>query len=533
MAIYKVTDPSTGKTISLEGNSPPTETELEDIFSNLNSGSSSQKQTEGSYFGDAGRSAVKELKMMATGLPKFANEMLNAVNTPTNAVSYPFDRMAGVQHNDTRLMRGIDTGMGIPKMIGEGIVDTGKTIAHPIDSFRNKPINTVLTAASIVAPFLKGPSTAANVASKAATASEAGLMQKAFAKSSQVAFGTPEEAVLARLKNPNAVKTAFSHPELADQMVNSVKNFKETLSGLAEDAHKTLRSSPYLEDGAIPKDQVLKAVKSAKNDIGGAWTADSKAAVGAIRSTLDTFKQKLKSTVSESQVKDLIKDLDNNINWGNPAATKSNEALIGIRTRLDKILKNQNSDYESAMVPVDEATRVFNKVQDTFGVKYETARGFYATDSTVNKIKRALKEDKLGTQGVLSRFEKITGEDWQTKIKNANALEAFNTPGKSFGSTRSNTMGVIGEAAGNAVGLPPFIGAGMGAVTGAFQNFYGPQISARIIDVLADPKMARYATTIQNASTKGAQNAVATHALLMETDPTYAKAMRGKSVPVK
>jgi len=36
MPTYKVTDPSTGKTLRLTGDSPPSETELNQIFSSIN-----------------------------------------------------------------------------------------------------------------------------------------------------------------------------------------------------------------------------------------------------------------------------------------------------------------------------------------------------------------------------------------------------------------------------------------------------------------------------------------------------------------
>jgi hypothetical protein len=457
-------------------------------------------------------------------------------------------------------------GLGLPfgqtptaerfRTIGRGAASAVKSIPQSlVDLVRPKkwyehPVENTMTAGSLVLPFLKGGAAAkggtaaaveaaaqvAPVAAEVAAPAAAGIGRRVFAKASQAAFGVPEDATLARMANPAGVKTAFAHAELADQMTNSVKNLGEHIGTLADEAKTTLRSSPYIEEGAIPKTKIGGAIKAARRDLGGVFSEDSQKAAGALKRVADNYK-KLKSTVSEAQVKDLIQQIDGDINWENPAASKTNKALVGVRTRLDAMLKKQNPAYEEAMKPVSEATRIMDKVKSTFGIKRETGKGFVPGDQTVGKLQRALREDKLQTKDILTRFEKVTGEDWSTKIRNANAKSSFE--GETIrGARRAVAGGGVGmgagELIGHAMGLPPAmggaVGTSLGAISGAFLDVYGRSIAAKITDALVSPKMARYVSILEKAAVKGPANVGVAHALLFETDPNYAAAMKASGV---
>lgn len=517
MPTYKVTDPTTGKSVSLTGDSPPSESELEQIFSKL-APEPPKKDVPDNYWEDVRGNAKEEIVASAKSAPQTAKTVMALTNMASGGIPSMED-LATVK----------ETIKSIPSTITGSLVDTANSVMHPINSFRERPISTSATIGSLLFPAAKGVMGMRSAAGEAiAPKTSPGIAKRVFAKGAKVAFGTPEEAVLARMENPNAVKTAFSHADLADQMSGSVKNLSETIKSLSDEASKTLSSSPYIEDGAIPKTKIAAAIKSARRDLGGVFSNDAQAASGALERVAGYYK-KLKSTVSEAQVKDLIQQIDGDIDWKNVAANKTNKALAGVRTRLDAMLKSQNTNYKEAMVPVDESMRVMGKIQKTFGIENEPQRGFFPNDQAPNRLRTALKEDKLGTQRTLDRFQKLTGEDWATKIKNANAKEAFERAGKGMGSTRSNAGAAIGTSLGGMVagwaGSGP--GAAIGAVAGAVADVYGPKVAARLTDALANPAMARYVSVLENAAAKGAQNVAATHAVLMETDKKYAEAVAG------
>lgn len=548
MPNYKFRDPDTGKTITLVGDSPPTEQELEEIFKST--ATPTEPPAPSSFISDVGTSAVREAKGIVKGLPAVVGEASKVASILPDTARYPIQRLMGIPSERTALMQDVETAKAIPGGLVQTLVDTAHAVRHPVKSFRQGPIGTTATIASLLFPaarMLRGAlpavgmagaaemGTAAKMgtmAGTAATEATPGIGQRVLAKGLRVGVGIPEEATFSRMKNPAAVKTAFSHLELADQVVDSVKNLGEQIKTLSEKAAETLRASPYIEEGAIPKTDVLKRLESARRQIGGAYTPEKQNAIKALKGIEQNLKDKLKSTVSETQIKSLIQELDSNINWGDPSASTRNKALIKLRTGIDKILKDQNPSYKNAMVDVDEAMRVNDKMQSTFGIERETARGLKPSNQTVNKIKSALKEDKLYTQDVLSRFEKLTGEDLTTKIKNANARALFEGTDITPGRYSRGLIGLsAGEMAGRLMGLPPAMGAAMGAAAGAFADIYGRGAAAKIIDVLAGPTMTKYVPILEKAAAKGAGNLAATHALLMKQDAQYAEKMASAKVP--
>lgn len=385
-----------------------------------------------------------------------------------------------------------------------------------------RPLDAASLLLGPIVPFLrKGTGVAATKAVSADVAPSLG--RRMAAKAISTGFGAPEEAILERMKNPAGVKTAFSHPELADQMVESISNFTGKIKDLSGQAGETLRSSPFIADGAIPKTTVINAIKQARNELGGIFSQEAKSASQALKNVADKFK-KLRTTVSEKQAKDLIQQLDADIDWGNPSASRTNEALVGVRTRLDALLKKQNPHYAEAIKPVAEAVRVMDEVQKKFGIKRKTGQGFFADDQTVGRIRSALKEDRIGTKKILDRFQKITGEDWESKIKNANISEAF-VGEKTQGSRRAVIGGTVGEVIGRVVGLPPASGAALGAIAGAFADIYGRRLAGRLADALSVPEMQRYIPRMQQAAVKGPKALAVLHARLIENDPDYTATM--------
>lgn len=521
MAIYTVNDPKTGKTLKLEGNSPPTEQELEEVFSQYEQAppASESKASFGEFAGNLGQNALDWVDPRKV-LPSVGKQITDSL------MDIPLDvaksSVQGVR-DAAKLVTGErnlpETGKALMK---SPIVERTRAMTEPIAKdpvgfAYKRPLDAASLLLAPIAPFLGRK---AAVSSRTVQAGEAapGLIRRATAKTISVGLGAPEDAILERMKNPTGVKTAFTHAELADQMVNSVNNLNKTISELAGEAHKNLRSSPFIQDGAIPKTKIAEAVKSARRDLGGIFSNESKQAASALKSVADNYK-KLRSTVSESQVKDLIQQIDADIDWSNPAASRTNEALVGVRTRLDGMLKKQNRYYAEAMKPVNEAMNVMNDVQKKFGVKRKTGEGFVFDDSTVGKLRGSLKENKVATQSTLEKLKKVTGEDWESKLRQANIAQAFE--GSSINGAR---RAVAGTAAGMFAGP---VGGAVGAITGIFADIYGKRVAGFLADALSVPEMQRYIPRLQAAATKGPRALATLHASLIERDPDYTAMMAG------
>lgn len=488
-----------------------------------------------------GEKASDAAKEFAGNLANNVGEAINPVNIVKSLADtakkglYDIPK-AALQSSADVLKTGAQAITGDKKIadVGRAIIDSplirqGREMTQPIArdpagfAFKH-PLDAASLLLAPIAPFLgeNGAVRAAAVADPSG-ADAIGLGRRMGAKAISATLGANEDAVLERMKNPTATKTAFTHPELADQMVTSVKNLRDTIGELDTKAIETLRSSPFIEDGAIPKAKIADAIKAARRDLGGVFSKEAESASGALGNVVKYYK-KLRNTVSETQVKDLVQQLDADINWDDPAASRTNEALVGVRTRLDAMLKKQNPHYAEAMGPVAEGADLIEEMQKKFGIQRKTGKGFQVTDQTVNKIKSALKEDRLGTINILDRFQKLTGEDFVSKIKGANVSAAFEGANTN-GSRRAVIGGAIGTATGYATGLPPSISGPIGAVAGAFADIYGRRVAGVLADALSVPEMRRYIPAFKKAAAKGTKAVALLHARLIESDPDYTATM--------
>lgn len=537
MATYRVTDPDTGRTIRIEGDSPPTEKELNDIFSATKApipAGKAQGTMEGlkSFGRDVVENTARQAGDYIRAVPQLAK--MAAIMSPMSAETlYPVQRLMGMPSEETMLSQKRNIIKSLPSTAVEGVLDAAGMFAHPITTIRERPIDAALT----FIPAGKAAASGAKMGLRAAAASRPGLMARGLAKATKVAVGTPEEATLAQIKNPAAVRTAFGFDDLADQVAESAGRLDETIGMLNDAAKGTLRSSKYLNEGAIPKTQVIDVIRNAQRSIRSAVTKPRQAAKESLAKLARNIKGEggkrgLNSTISEKRLKELIKDLDEDINWTDPSASATNKALAGVRMRIDDILKSQNPEYAKAIKPVAEAMKVRDKFGRTFGIGRETGRGYHVTDQTVNKLRSALKENRLETKNVLRRYESITGEDLQTRLANATAKAAMQE-GRAQGSARAVVGGVTGEFVGQGMGLPPVIGGTIGAISGRIADAYGPKIAARVIDVIADPSNTRYARMFSEAAKQGGNRVVQIHTLLQATDPEYMAKIGGARKPAR
>jgi hypothetical protein len=215
--------------------------------------------------------------------------------------------------------------------------------------------------------------------------------------------------------------------------------------------------------------------------LGGVFSQDSQQAANALKKAENFYKNKLHSTVSQSQVKDLIDQLDNDINWDALELTKTDEVLMNVRGRLDSLLKSKNPDYAEAMTPVDDQMRLMKDAQKLFGVQKRRGEEFsLKSDTTVNRLQNALKENKIVTQKTMERIKGAIGEDLPKKVRFAEYRRQFEEPATGhYGAIPAIKTG-LGTMIGGQIGS--YTGAMMGGVAGYVANQFGPKIASFIVD---------------------------------------------------
>ena len=324
----------------------------------------------------------------------------------------------------------------------------------------------VINAATAGIPLLKGPAKA--------------LGKKAISAT----LGPSSEAVAARFTRNAAIKNAKPFDVLARELPDDVAKLSEKVGEMSDKALATLSSSKYLMEGAQAKDALLGAVAQQKREL-GRGVSNSTVTAKKILTTYEARLKRLGNTVSEREIGKIIRDIDNDIDWAVKEKGPINNALEGIRTKIDDILKSENKDYATAMEPVAEGVRLLKKSQSLFGIEREIGKGYKATNRTAAALKGAINETRVDSQDVLEALKKTTGRDYLAAAEDA-ALAGEFVSGKTQGSRRVNLGAIIGGAAGYpmAGAHGGLTGTLVGGLAGAHLDREGGKIAGTLIDKL-------------------------------------------------
>lgn len=375
-------------------------------------------------------------------------------------------------------------------------------------------------------------------------------------------LGPSEDAITAYLKDPFTIKSA-SMEGLAEQMPQVANKFKAIIKETGAKAKAVLSTSRFIEPGAndaggaFTKDEVMGIVASARRKLGGVYTDESKTASTTIKRIAENLK-KIRNTVSQKQVHDLITDLDKEIPWDKvirspETVTATDKTLINLRTGLDGVLKDKNEAYAKAVKPVEEAISARNDFVRKFSISRVKGEGYVPSDTTYSRVKSSLNEGKIDTDRVVANVKRITGIDIAPQVQNAKHGAEF-IGGKTNGSRSVNTMAAAGGAAGfglgklvGAPGIGSAAGAAAGAGVGSVIDRKGGEMAAGLLDKYLAGKQAagkagaavvsrlpaiiqkaplvlgKYAPIMRRAATLGVQQVALQHWLLMESDKDYGK----------
>lgn len=331
------------------------------------------------------------------------------------------------------------------------------------------------------------------------------------------ALGPETGAIEARLKNPAALENALTREQLTARLPQDAQKLSTQIADADRKAWESLRKSYDPYEGAMAKEDVIGALKRAKDQLkvyGGGYIgpANQKAAglIDNILSGIETVGKhvggKLRSVMGvessiprnrylpEQSVKGIIKSLDANIDWASQEAQPANQALQSARVILDDLLKTQNTEYAKAMEPVNERMRVLTELKSRFGLQSVPGQGFQPGTTTEGALANVITKNKSVTRGTLERLKQYTGTDYPADIQNTRYAEQFQ-PGatRPNGSRRVAAASVIGGAIGKIFGSPT-LGAAAGAGTGLLIDQQGGVIAAKIIDAYRNMQPAQRAS---------------------------------------
>lgn len=351
-------------------------------------------------------------------------------------------------------------------------------------------------------------------------------------------LGPTKEAVTARFENPKAFQEANQREwiDVADKATEAVKQASKTLEKKSTEAFRTLSQKSSLADGGIEKsglfDNLEETIRRLEVSEGGAVGPAQEKAISVLQKIKDRllqvgekpektvreivdwdtsgiYPQKVtrqviemgdprKTGISEKSLKEIILQLDKNINWDDPAAGPVNDALENLRVGWDSHLKSRNPSYEKAMRPVSSITRTMMESKKMLGLVEKPGEGLVPGANTEAALKNLSGATRGNTRKMLGKLRAITGSDIPSESKLQALADQFKG-GRAQGSRRVNLGKEVGRATGAVLGaIPGFFYGGLGggiaaggagevagALAGAKIDMEGGKMAGTLIDQLA------------------------------------------------
>jgi hypothetical protein len=305
-------------------------------------------------------------------------------------------------------------------------------------------------------------------------------------------FGPSEDAISARFSNPQAIKQAKPMETIAEDMASGLQKLSKEIHEMDNKAWDSLSGLK-----AEPTKDVVKILRNVRKGIviegGGPVGKSARQAAKAIDDMIldiSSIKQKgqgknVSQMLDQKQLRKLIKAADENIDWNNPLAGRTNEALIEFRTNLSDQLKKNNPAYSTLMEPIAARMKTLQDMTRAFSIGKEEGV-FIPKDTTVSRMKLATKEGRSESQKTLKDFKDFTGQNVMGDVKNELVAEQFRG-GRVNGSKNVNLGAWVGGGLG--LGSDIFGGSGgmgtaAGAITGAFIDKNGGRMAGTLIDQL-------------------------------------------------
>lgn len=334
-------------------------------------------------------------------------------------------------------------------------------------------------------------------------------------------FGTPPEVSRALRANPRALDDVKSTDEIADILAYKIKQAQTGVSMLNENALETLKNKPLRK-----KQELIAQLEQLPESFGVVKATEDYPDSQAIVNEIQLARDAIAKSNSESDIKHVLRRLDQKAKFDTPSGDQINAVRKQIRGLIDRRLKSQNAEYESAMKPLAESTRKYKRALDESRLK-KGLTGLEATDRTTQRLETLMgqmekSKGKIAREDLEKVFPGINEELQKQK------LYRQSEGGVTAGSRNVNLGigmggGILGEVTNYMTGgqVPPFAILAMGAVSGAYIDKYGRSLGSAIAKNAgrAGRLLDKYGDYF-----RGAANKELTHQFLMSVDPDY-KAM--------
>jgi hypothetical protein len=432
-------------------------------------------------------------KNIGNQLMEAPGAVVNAVKGGISLLNAPPAQVGQVLKEFSPVLPDKNSPIGVrPGAVYSGIV---KDYSHPLQRAYEKPLSTALDVASFVLPAMKGTKTGSTVGEAASMATKpirsilgasGDLIAGGTKKLASSIFGPTEEAISERILRNEAIGSAAGKntAKLSGDVEKGYGEVMGQIRSLEKQARDVLRTSPFLEEGAIPKDDILKTIQNARDRIGFTVTPNEEYTKKILDNLTENMKM-LRNTVSESQQRDLIQKVSGSIDFGRREYGQADLSLMEIRKKLSDQLK-RNSAYKQIMKKEESRMRLKNELEDKFGITRSVGEGMVASDTTASKLNSILQEPKqVASQPILRKLKGATGRDILQGVEDYKVAQQFE-PGmtRPNGSRRVNIGGAVGSGVGGMVGGFPGMGIGgiAGVLTGSILDKQGGAMLAKIID---------------------------------------------------
>jgi hypothetical protein len=345
-----------------------------------------------------------------------------------------------------------------------------------------------------------------------------------------VMLGMPKEAAEMYVKNPEAVNSAVSRPELTQKLMGSIDDLRDQVLSGSKGARDTLTAEGKTITGQQISDLAKKRIQTIVNRSEGVLDDEAGANVKWLQSVADQFsgtEEVAAKPFSTNRVKDLVQSLRNRVNYdmGSGKIVSVGEAVRGGMARdVDQVLKSTSPEYVKQMVGVAKDTDLLERTSNLAGSPQ-------AMENLLGRIQRQRAFFPAQTVGEL---DTRMGTSYLNDLKLSAAKEALSKGAAGPGGSRMvNLYGSIGEDASKLTKIP-FLKS-IGAMVGATMDKYGPKIGKDILDTTARSRavlqnsaaiqqLGKYGPILKAAASSGPSALVITNRHLMK-DPEYRRAL--------
>lgn len=203
------------------------------------------------------------------------------------------------------------------------------------------------------------------------------------------------------------------YPVQADDVLDSVEDVKRQVSDLSSESYRILGAEKgKVNIGSLPK--AMERIKSGMAIEGELISQDAKNAfdkVSAYQEKFTNIAKKSNGEVSFPQVKQLIQEIDKDIRKaGDKMAGEFNtdtyDALMGVRSELDSILKERVAGYREVM---QETARMNT-------LRRDLVKAFGSREGATSKLSRIDSPSMANERDLLTTLGQTTGKDFKTPL---------------------------------------------------------------------------------------------------------------------